>query len=700
MATEWIPTNYGSPRQSLGGLPSTPLASPQKSEVENLIRRELKIDDASDPGQVAQALLARYQDQPRARAISQEAQGLPFLQAMPVAAPVMPAPTSSENELALATADVEKGIRDLTTNPLLKDITPELLGWGDAVRMAITEGASAARMALDARQRDKAMAMRRTLGDYARMARLVGALTPGMNQNYRAFAQSLDEAAAVILVITGDALSSVGLSRGEFLLQAPYAELQTRRDAAIYALRNLLGATQQAYSQEDWPRGIESYRRLFNELEAQGQGALRSLLVERELARTMDALIQRAANGSADGLRALGSTALLDLEQFRRLVIIGQRAVTPPEPPLTAFLDALLLFVQAFDSAGGFRLVRVARPPILFYGLYGNTFTPGDNALLRLIMQRGLLADRLDCLLACNCDDATVQLQLILDKILYDVDRAIDLYALGRSDFGAPERRAAAYSFLVDYVLQQFVPANFPHVRVPPPEALAALPDFSRFQYLARWEHLPAAVSVALEPLTSVQDILRPSLIQRTQRDRQPAFQWTSTEIGMVFKHLISVASATERLLSHNDLTQKLSDLRSRVPTSLDPIGNAGSNPPPLTIVDLTNVYAILESEEVSSIRAARRIPLPKEVNASLGIIAQELFIQRASEERWRQLVETMAADCISSTTVFQTVQLAIEGSIQMCFGREYEDGRITIPAQFETSLEALVTNRDYWSRR
>ena len=42
--------------------------------------------------------------------------------------------------------------------------------------------------------------------------------------------------------------------------------------------------------------------------------------------------------------------------------------------------------------------------------------------------------------------------QIILDKILYDVDRAIDLYTLGRENFGEPEQRAAAYGYMIEVV--------------------------------------------------------------------------------------------------------------------------------------------------------------------------------------------------------------------------------------------------------
>ncbi len=76
-------------------------------------------------------------------------------------------------------------------------------------------------------------------------------------------------------------------------------------------------------------------------MEEQGQGDLRALLVEGELSRVMDALIQRSGQGSVAGLRQLGATAQLDVERLRRLVIVGKNLIYPAAPPLTAFLEAL-----------------------------------------------------------------------------------------------------------------------------------------------------------------------------------------------------------------------------------------------------------------------------------------------------------------------------------------------------------------------
>src|SRR5215472_15937568 len=140
MANQWVPPYYGGPTSPTGSTSPPPNGSQQRLALDNLIRRELKVADPGDPNQVAQALLARYSEDPRAQAINQEAQGLPFLLSVPLQAPASPVATSSDVELRQATSDVDKGIQDLTTSPLLKDIAPELQGWADAVRSAITGG--------------------------------------------------------------------------------------------------------------------------------------------------------------------------------------------------------------------------------------------------------------------------------------------------------------------------------------------------------------------------------------------------------------------------------------------------------------------------------------------------------------------------------------------------------------------------------
>lgn len=659
MATQ--PTN---PFQNSSGATSAVPATPARMALDNLLRRELKVSDPNDAKLVAEALLTRYKDTPKAIAISREAQGVPFLTTVTTPLNLARASTSSDAELQQAMDDIERDLQELTTNTILKDITLELQGWASAIRSTLAEGSIAARFALDPRQRDKAFGARRSLGDYARIARLVGALTPALNVNYRKLAQSLDEAAAVLLVMMGESLANVSFSGGRFLLQAPYSELQVRRDAAIYALRNLVGSTQDAYGPNEWPRGLDAYRRLYDTLEQQGQGDLRALLVEGELSRMMDVLIQRAAHGNADGLRALGATAQLDLERFRRLITIGQRLVVPESPPLTTFLAALQLFADSFNSSGGFRLLRVARPPILFYGLYGiGGLEDADQRLLTLIIQRGLLAEQLDCFLQCSCTAEAVRCQIILDKILYDVDRAIDLYALGNENFGEPERRAAAYGFLIEVFLNEY-------------DARTNLVNGA------------APAHPCVDPTDALYGIL--GVNGGIQTQLWPTLRQTESGIRRIVDGVDQFGQQVLNQLNPNQFPQQVAALQGA-------LAQLNAANVPLTIQVIAQVYGLANQSRDQLLRTnsrlADRLEPPPSLSPYLNILHQELCVQRETESRWRDLVMTMAPSCIAYDDVFAGLSQVIERAIDIVSGTVCEPYTINLPPHYETSLDGLVNN-------
>lgn len=640
----------------------------QRMALDNLLRRELRISDPNDPQQVAQALLSRYKDDPRANAITQEARGLPFLQAAATAVPVALTPSSSDAELKQAVDDVNRDLEALLQNSLLKDITPELQGWAQAIRSAMQEGTVAARFALDPRQRDKAFAIRRQLGDYARVARFVGALTPTLNLVYRKFAQSLDEVASILLVLMGEALANVGFSGGRFLLQTPYSELQVRRDAVINALRNLAGSTQTAFGPNEWPRGLDAYRSLFRLLEVNGQGDLRSLLVENELSRVMDELIQRAAHGNADGLRALGATAKLDLQRFRRLIILGQRSVSPESPPLVAFLEALQLFVDAFDIGGGFRLLKVARPPILFYGLYGmGSLDNADQALIKIVMARADLADKLDCLLVNN-PSLLIQ-QVLLDKILYDIDRSIDLYAVGVDECGEPERRAAAYSFLIA-------------------------------EFIKLWaDSLSVKIKSLLENLVGV---LRP-LIHNSNEELE---SWNSFNVTLngIIAQISANLTDEEKTLFSAELNRKntigtLEDFENSYPSN--------TNVKALNIISIATAlydkYQVMRSYYPNDGRIVKNgkiiflnsLPLlPEKLDITINVMQQELCIQQETERRWENLVKTMSTNC-SELNVFDKLQELIQKAVSQVSDNECVSFVLNLPPHPDTSLDSIANDVD-----
>ena len=622
--------------------------------IDNMLRNELKVSDPRDASQVAAALLARYKDSPRARGIAQEAQGVPYLQQqqMQVLPPTMP--TSSDVEFRQANSDVEKSLQDLGSSALLDDFGPELGGWAQAIRSAVAEGGQAARNGLDPRQRDKTLTIRRQLGDYARLARFVGALTPSMTPNYRKLAQALDEVAAVLLVMLGEALANIGFSSGYYLLQVPFVELQQRRDSAVYALRNLVGATQQSYGPDDWPRGVNAYRFLFNTLEQQGQGDLRALLVESELSRAMDDLITRAGQGAADGLRALGVTAGIDLERFRRLVVVAstlrKKGIEYQSPPLSAFLESLLLFVDAFTPAGGSRFLKIARPPILFYGLYNQTLGDEsfDQTLLELITLRGQVATQVDYLLY-GYEPNRAAIQIMLDMMVYLLDRIIDLYAVSVDTESVPEQRAIAYFLLIIQIAAQIDPRIDARRKSTAPAAAANYAAYTA-ALGAQAQKSAFAATLNIDHIALIAAFEEPDLTKFFRRfagiARKALAKFSSAAINT--STAIGIAPAPADDPAHSLYTRDLEypALRKLLPPSVE----------------------------------------------------QELMIQLGVEERWLNLVRTMSPDFqpdnriflrLQDTVRFVLLQLGHAGDTNL-LDSEGDLITMTLPPQYETTLNQI----------
>lgn len=434
------------------GKPGAGSTTPQTAALDNLIRRELKISDPRDPAQVAEALMARYQGDPRAQAIDQEANGAPFLQSAPQTALPLATQTSSSREWEQAVSDIDSDLQELTINALLRDELPEIKGWAQALHSILEQGKDASRLALDARQRDKAFSMRRQLCDFARMVRLVGVTkrTKIFSSNYRSLAQSIDEAAAMLLVLMGEAIASSGFNNGQELLQTPFSEMQARRDELLLNLRGLTSSINEARSENAMPRGLAAYRDLLETLSSSGQGDLRSLLVESELLRATDDLMQRAADGATDGSRILASNTQIELNRFRRLLAVADGVER--EPPLLAFLKALQLFIEAFDTAGGARLLYAARPSLLFYGLYGGAVS--DHAARRLphlLQLRCELAEALDKVAEQAAQMKDGRQLTHGDILLWSVDRAIDYYVTGQPGSEVLEVRASLVGALIEH---------------------------------------------------------------------------------------------------------------------------------------------------------------------------------------------------------------------------------------------------------
>lgn len=617
--------------------------------LDNLVRRKLRVSNPTDSKEVAQALRAFYTGE--TEALQREAAGLPFFQVKPIAIDSTAATTATRVELVQAKQDVERDLAALIAHPALKDVQAELRGWRQAIEGIVADGTEAARFGLDPRQRDAAMAARRQLGAYARLARYVGTLTPNMSLQYRQLAKSLDEVAALIVVSLGDSIAVAGTGGGRFLLQAPASELQSRRDAVIHALRNLTGTSAEAYGPNDWPRGLIAVRQFVDRIEEGGHTDLRILFQETYVARALDELVHYATGGSADDLRALAATAAPTLERFRRLILLAYRLVDPESPPLAAYLGAIQFFLDAFEhGSSGTRLLYVSRPPIVFYGLYGNSGVEdaGTRRLLQLVMARGQLAEALDCYLGCDCGPSLARCQIVLDKILYDVDRAIDLYLSGVvGKDGPPEQRAAAYGVLIHHFLLNAAPGPSsdlgPHLGdvVGMSAGTATSADGRRLEYCCcrHW-----CVDADIFPAKPTQDQVVPQ--------------------DALARLLVRIRNLLWWARDGNDATAEfdLPQFKVKDETDTAEIIGTGSwhsfyalGPEVRAAVKLAEDHTGARIEQMSVYEmggapggdaTAHRSELLSHI-AMLNRMHQELCMQRSMEEQWDNLLRTMAPNCI-----------------------------------------------------
>lgn len=430
--------------------------------VDNVFRRMLKVANPRDPDEVAKALLTRYADD--AQKIKREQQGVPMSshQLAEMAGKVS-GPLSTE--IRQATDDLERDLGALVSDIQLKDIAPELRGLSNAVRDAAAMGLDAAKLALDPAQRDRAFAARRTLGDYARLTRLLGALTACATALYCRVSQSMDMCANLVLVSAGEALASAGVTRSGGMLQVPAVELQSRRDAIVGALRRLLGSEGDVVTalsnvinmQSTGPvAGSGGALLLISDLlEESGAQDLRPMLDEGFVTRLIDNLVDHAVATTPESLRAMGSTAAVTsqmLSRFANLVrLLTTTAPASERVFIVDYVGSLDSFTAGFRSSQtGYRLPFLARPPLLSYGFYGAGGMDDATTMLQVLaVKRSQIAELVDCL-CCACTEASAPAASIAAKLLYDLDRAIDLFCLGISESGKGlvELHAAAYGFV------------------------------------------------------------------------------------------------------------------------------------------------------------------------------------------------------------------------------------------------------------
>src|SRR5215470_1515574 len=433
-------------------------SQPGAKMIDDFLRRELRVGDPKNPTEVVTALRRRYATE--AARIDQEAKGLPIrYEATPQVIDVTPVRVDGpgSREERRVRDNLESDLAALIDSRDNREWAPEIRGWRETLLREYADGSAAARFAQDPAQRDRGFLAVRKLGEFARLARLVGVMNLVLNCDYRRLASTLDDAANVIRILMGEALYNAGLAEGGVIIQVPLVDLRQRRDSLVETLRRLAGLSDPSFD-GDWGDDMAAYRALLDELDRRSAPELKVYLREELLTPILDNLVSTVSRQDPEALRQLAATFAVEIARLSRLreIVTNMRLGQPPAPQaaaLSAFEQALQLFVAAFThTRSGARLVDLAVPLPMAAQQPDSTDRDGRRILRDLVGARGEFAIEAECFLSCcGCGVAELRCQVKVDKVLYDIDRAIDLVSQGQGrgpTWGNEEQRAAVYGII------------------------------------------------------------------------------------------------------------------------------------------------------------------------------------------------------------------------------------------------------------
>jgi hypothetical protein len=112
----------------------------------------------------------------------------------------------------------------------------------------------------------------------------------------------------------------------------------------------------------------------------------------------------------------------------------------------------------------------------------------------------------------------------------------------------------------------------------------------------------------------------------------------------------------------------------------------------PMNIAALTNVYAAINRADAALRNHNDFIDGDLELDGYLGLIEQEICLQRKLEDQWGNLVHAMVANCSQIDQSLQAVRNMLDAAITAVAGHRCVDGApIDLPPALETSLDTLV---------
>ena len=401
--------------------------------VDELLRRKLKVGNPSDVEEMVRALAARYPDKDAANAA--ESMGLPPTAALALVtsasttASAAPQKSFAGAEYDLVLGQMQNDFNTIVNAAENRLINVELGGWQSASLREYAEGTSAARLAQDPGQRERAFLAVRRLNEYALAVRVFGTTTGESFWDFRRLATTLDNAADVLRIGIGETLYDVGLGLNGLLLQVPVSDFRARGEGLAQALEGWLTGDQEIF--DDWGERLTSYKAFFDKLDPD----LRVYARPEGLRGAVDGLVNAIVNGtssnSADALRQLSVIAPPEIARLGRVFDVANQVLGNPSEAsssLSIFARALGLFVDAFANArGGVLYIDLALPSPLGSRKLEASLMAQRIALRQAVDLRGLYAQVLEADLAFEPKTGSEAYTLLLEDVfLFKMHLVVD----------------------------------------------------------------------------------------------------------------------------------------------------------------------------------------------------------------------------------------------------------------------------------
>ena len=401
-------------------------------QLDDLIRRKLKVGDPSNVQEVTRALRVMY---PKTAASSDaEARGFSPLSGALTSAPVELGLSQNDDLYEETLAQLREDLGVLVKAANNRDIDAELRGYEMELPRELSAAVAAARLSLDPAQRDAALLGILRLNERAHELRQLGLRSSQSFFDYRRAATTADTAADVVRVAIGEALGKRNLGRQGWIVNAPAADLQARGRALVDSLDELAGQDACCHDNEQG-QNFRDNTALVTGVPASLRGYVRPRSLDVAITELVGVYTSGMASPNGEGLRQgslLNSQTIVRLGQLYGAVGAVIAGMPPnARQPLRAFGEALGLFLSAFvNTRAGALYIELALPVTLSARRLGTTRLARRTSFRNLIIQRSNFAFTTESMISNNWyQGGRLSWVARRDGILLNVHRTVDMLA-------------------------------------------------------------------------------------------------------------------------------------------------------------------------------------------------------------------------------------------------------------------------------